>query len=48
MFATFDLRGLERRVGEGHLRGELRFHAKIEGTALDFSEAFGGLFRLAS
>ena len=45
---VFDLRGLERWVGEGHLRGELRFHAKIEGTAHDFSEAFGGLFRLAS
>ena len=44
----FDLRDLERWVGEGHLRGELRFHAEKEDTALDFSEAFGGLFRLAS
>ena len=38
----------ERSVGEGHLRGELRFHAKIEGTAPDFSEAAGELLRLAS
>ena len=45
---VFDFKGPEPSVGDGHLRGELRFHAKIEGTAPDSSETFGGLFRTAS